>query len=318
MKLEDIGFYTLSDERVKNTNSKNPLHRCELILTDACNFKCPYCRGQKADYAGTLSRDMALRVLDYWISEGIINVGFTGGEPTLYKHLCEIVKHCKDAGLKRMALSTNGSAPREKYEALLDAGMNDFSMSLDACCPETGDVMTGVKGQWQNVVDNIKFLASKSYVTVNIVVTEENVGEAVKVIELASSLGVADMRIATSAQWNQVINLDVNRDILNKHPILRYKINEINSGNKPRGLCESDSNRCALVLDDMAVVRDNHFPCVVYFRERGNPIGKIGPSCRADREKWFLEHDTHCDPICKANCLNIWSFYNNKYREFHK
>ena len=40
MKLEEIGFYTLSDERVKNTSQFSDLMRCELILTGACNFKC--------------------------------------------------------------------------------------------------------------------------------------------------------------------------------------------------------------------------------------------------------------------------------------
>jgi sulfatase maturation enzyme AslB (radical SAM superfamily) len=47
--LENIGFYTLSDDRCKNASSTSPLMRCELVLTDACNFKCPYCRGQRKE-----------------------------------------------------------------------------------------------------------------------------------------------------------------------------------------------------------------------------------------------------------------------------
>jgi len=45
MKLEDIGFYTLSDERAKNTSINTSLKRCEILITDKCNLKCPYCRG---------------------------------------------------------------------------------------------------------------------------------------------------------------------------------------------------------------------------------------------------------------------------------
>ena len=39
-KLENIGFYTLSDERAANTSDTSPMQRCEIILTDRCNFKC--------------------------------------------------------------------------------------------------------------------------------------------------------------------------------------------------------------------------------------------------------------------------------------
>ena len=47
MKLEKIGFYTLSDKRAKSVTIKSPIQRGELILTDKCNLKCPYCRGLK-------------------------------------------------------------------------------------------------------------------------------------------------------------------------------------------------------------------------------------------------------------------------------
>lgn len=45
MKLEEIGFYTLSDNRALNVSAWSPMMRCELVLTDRCNFRRPYCRG---------------------------------------------------------------------------------------------------------------------------------------------------------------------------------------------------------------------------------------------------------------------------------
>jgi molybdenum cofactor biosynthesis enzyme MoaA len=55
MKLEDIGFYTLSDARAFNSSYNSDLMRCELILTDRCNFKCVYCRGLKENLKGDMS-----------------------------------------------------------------------------------------------------------------------------------------------------------------------------------------------------------------------------------------------------------------------
>ena len=53
MKLEQIGFYTLSEKRAKDSCVFSIMQRCELILTDRCNFNCPYCRGIKKEHRET-------------------------------------------------------------------------------------------------------------------------------------------------------------------------------------------------------------------------------------------------------------------------
>jgi len=160
MKLEEIGFYTLDDDRVRNTSETSPLWRCELLITSKCNFKCPYCRG--TDTKADITLYDAIDTVDKWIHQGLKNVRFSGGEPTLIKWLPDIVTYCADNNVKRIAISSNGSADRKVYEDLLECGVNDFSISLDACCSSVGDMMAGgIKGVWQKIVDNIKFLASK-------------------------------------------------------------------------------------------------------------------------------------------------------------
>ena len=69
--LKEIGFYTLSDERVKNTSDTSQMKRCEMIITEYCNFDCAYCRGLKDEIYGErkikqLSLDEIKRNIDYW------------------------------------------------------------------------------------------------------------------------------------------------------------------------------------------------------------------------------------------------------------
>ena len=45
MKLEEIGFGTLCDDRAKNVSPTSPLWRASLLITSRCNFRCPYCNG---------------------------------------------------------------------------------------------------------------------------------------------------------------------------------------------------------------------------------------------------------------------------------
>lgn len=314
MRLEDIGFYTLSDERAKTASHTSPLQRCELILTDRCNFKCPYCRGVRDDLKGDMTFEKSMETLRLWVKEGLQNVRFSGGEPTLYPRLDELVAYCHENGVKRIAVSTNGASSLKLYKRLIDAGVNDFSISLDACCAQMGDTMAGVKGAWDKVIQNIKDLSQLTYVTVGMVFTESNIEDCVQSVMFADSLGVSDIRVIPSAQYNQALTrlADLPHEVLSKYPILQYRINNLMNGKHVRGIAESDTHRCPLVLDDMAVVNGKHFPCIIYMREQGDPIGEVGSNMRQERLEWFQKHNTHKDPICKKNCLDCLVLYNNK------
>src|ERR1035437_6707334 len=152
MKLENIGFYTLSDKRAETATPFSKLMRCELVLTGRCNFKCPYCRSVGG---ADLPLDEAIRTVNLWCDEGLQNIRFTGGEPTLYKGLGTLVSLAKARGVQHIALSTNGATSFSRYEELIALGVNDFSISLDACCAEDGDSMAGGrKGSFKKVVAN--------------------------------------------------------------------------------------------------------------------------------------------------------------------
>jgi len=326
MKLEEIGFYSLSDNRVKNTNINSRMMRCELILLERCNFSCPYCRGLKDEIYGDrklkqLSLEEIKQNIDYWCEgEPLENIRFSGGEPTLHKDIVEIVRYSKEKGISRIAISSNGSNKWELYQELIGAGANDFSISLDACCAIDGDKMSGgVKGSWDKVVENIRKLSERTYVNVGVVLTPENIDSTIDTIKFADSLGVSDIRIISSAQWNEPIPRlhEVPQEIKDKYPILRYRINHFAEGINVRGIGDEDSNQCPLMLDDSIIAGDYMFKCIIHMREGGEPIGKVGPNMRQERYDYFLNFDTHKDPICRGNCLDVCRDYSNRYRDFH-
>lgn len=315
-KLEEIGFYTMTTKRCQRASVNSPMMRGELILSATCNFRCIYCRnigGPDMPY------EQAENIIKLWTKDNLRNIRFSGGEPTLYKGLVNLVKLSKELGVERIAISTNGSASKKLYDELLEAGVNDFSISLDSCCASDGDIMAGVKGQWDKVIDNIKYLSSKTYVTVGVVLTDDNADKVNDIITFADSLGVADIRIIPAAQnGDKLKNVYVSPELLVKYPILKYRIDNLNEGKSVRGLSETDNDKCPLVLDDSAICEGNHFPCIIYCRESGKPIGKVGPNMRQERLEWYLNHNTKTDSICSKNCLDTCREYNLKYKEFHK
>lgn len=314
IKLEDIGFYTLSNERAINSSINSPLQRCELVLSSKCNFNCPYCRKTGGE---DIEFEKAANIVRTWASDGLKNIRFSGGEPTLYYMISNLVYLSKSLGISRIALSTNGSAKKEKYEYLLKCGINDFSISLDACCSSECGKMTGHNPEiFDTIVENIKSLSARTYTTVGVVLTNDNLSNLNEIIQFANSLGVSDIRIIPAAQDGDKLPIpNLDEKFLEKYPILKYRINNLRNNIPIRGLGEKDSPRCGLVLDDIAICGDKHYPCIIYLREYGNPIGDVGPNMRQERLEWYKTHNTFNDPICKNNCLDVCTAYNNTFAE---
>ena len=324
MRLENIGFYTLSDKRAKNSCVNSPLWRNELIITSRCNFNCPYCRGTDINgKKGDMSFEDIKKVIDFWASEKIQNIRLSGGEPTIHPDILEIVKYIKETctDIKHIAISTNGYSSLDLYKELIENGVNDYSISLDACCSSIGDLMSGgVTGSWNKVVENIKELSKLTYVSVGMVFDKQNVDDMYNSILFAHDLGVADIRIISAAQWNDFgifKDLKLPDYVLEKHPILKYRINNFVNQRNVRGITDTDSHKCGLLIDDMIVKGDYHYPCVIKMREGCDPIGKITDSTvRQDRLNYYENHDCYKDEICKKNCLDVCVDYNNKFERF--
>lgn len=323
-KLRNIGFYTLEDSRVVQVSPKSPMWRCEIIITEYCNFKCPYCRGLDNKIYGKRGlKQLSLKeikdIIDIWCKDKPLkNIRFSGGEPTLHPNIREIVKYAKSKGIERIAISSNGSNKLFLYKELIKLGVNDYSISLDACCAEDGDRMAGnIKGSFDKVISNIKQLAKLTYVTVGVVFTQENIGKCIDTIRFADSLGVSDIRIISSAQWNRPISRlkEIEEDILKKHPILKYRVNNFIEGRNVRGIKRTDSHKCHLIMDDSVIAGDYHFPCVIYMREKGKPIGRVNSNMRKERIDFIKKHNCYKDPICRENCLDVCIDYNNRYEE---
>lgn len=320
MRLEDIGFYTLTDERAATATHKTPLSRCELILTSRCNFKCPYCRGMRPEDQGDMTKEQAFQTVSTWASHGLKNVRFSGGEPTIWPYLNSLVEHAKCLGVQRVAISSNGSASADKYLSLIHSGVTDFSISLDACCASTGNKMAGRSDVWDTIIANIKLVSKYVYTTVGVVLTQDNYKEVNDIVKFASALGVHDIRVIPAAQVGKELELlCVDDELLKKHPILKYRHRNFVNGCGVRGLSATDNKQCPLVLDDMAVMNGKHYPCIIYMREQGRHIGFVGNSMddiRDQRRSWFESHDCHADKICSQNCLDVCVDYNNRHASY--
>jgi cyclic pyranopterin phosphate synthase len=100
-----------------------------------------------------LTLDEYIRVIQIALSLGIEKLRITGGEPTLYPHLDELLKEVGKMGLKDIALTTNGSRIRGQWaQRWKDCGLNRITVSLDTLKPERKDAITRAQTSLATVI----------------------------------------------------------------------------------------------------------------------------------------------------------------------
>lgn len=118
-----------------------------LPITSACNLDCPICYTiNKNENAFQIPMDHVETILDRLVSDdpSLDIINFTGGEPTLHRQLPEIVAMCRDKGIERVTISTNGIKLRdEDYVLALARHDARIVLSLDTFDPEVDKKLLG-------------------------------------------------------------------------------------------------------------------------------------------------------------------------------
>ena len=103
-----------------------------------------------------LSLDEYVKIVEIAMSLGIEKLRITGGEPTLYPHLDELIEIVGSMGLKDIALTTNGSTlTRAMAEKWKDSGLHRVTISLDTLKPSRKDAITRSHTTLKDVIRSI-------------------------------------------------------------------------------------------------------------------------------------------------------------------
>ena len=295
--IEKTGFSEINQERLGYTG--DGFWYCEVAVTGACNFSCKYCNRLNSEIDFVETCDFIEKY-----AYSLKHVQITGGEPTLYAHIRELCARIKSRGLK-VGLSTNGSADLSLYR-VLDIDM--FSISLD---DYDYDVLVsrGYK-HVDRVVSNIVKLSNLGYyVNVGLVVDSLNVSRVSKIIRYILDLGVNDIKLSVSTK-DEVTPVFPESEDYSAYPILNYRVGRFRQGKSMRGLSNTDTFKCSLSRSDISIVGRDHYPCLVYAREGGRPIGPLSSDVKGARLNWVEGHSPKDDPICQRYCMDFKCAYN--------
>lgn len=124
-----------------------PLRNLRLSVTDRCNLRCKYCMPEE-EYVWLpretiLSFEEMATLTGLFTELGVDKVRLTGGEPLLRRDLpCFIRMLRQNPRIKDLALTTNGILLTDQVEALYQAGLQRFTVSLDTLRPDRFHALT--------------------------------------------------------------------------------------------------------------------------------------------------------------------------------
>lgn len=145
-----------------------------IQLVRVCNQTCRFCSNPETDYVLTL--EQAHKQIDDFVERGYDGIILTGGEPTLYERLDEVISYGVSKGIHvRMITNGQSSADPEFVRRLHKAGLGHVHISVHTFKPELQAFLTGKKDSLECIRKSLdNFAALKINVDVNITIQHYN------------------------------------------------------------------------------------------------------------------------------------------------
>ena len=214
--------------------------------------------------------------------------------------------------------------------------MDEVRVSIDAGDPAGGEELTRRRGAWEAAVATLKGIAAMReaglpvFLIANTVVGRRNRRDLAEIVSFLLSCRPDDIKLITEVQEkDRLSDFPEVSEVVSKiestlaaypadaFPLLRRKLGTVFT---PEAIGLGDVKalalqdwRCYIPLTERTVDRVYYYPCSVYLREGGAPLGHISESAEVQRGKsaaFARRHDCLSDPICHRYCLNCTKLYN--------
>jgi cyclic pyranopterin phosphate synthase len=147
-----------------------------LSVTDRCNYRCVYCMDPDFRYMRKkelLSLGEFVTVARVCTSLGIEKIRITGGEPTLYRELDDLIAALGTLGPADLAMTTNGSLlPQMPLARWRRLGLRRITLSLDSLRPQRVAAVTRSTATPGTVIEAVRLARDAGFdpIKVNTVV----------------------------------------------------------------------------------------------------------------------------------------------------
>jgi cyclic pyranopterin phosphate synthase len=143
-----------------------------LSVTDRCNYRCVYCMDPDFRYMRKrflLTLEEFLTVARVGVGLGIRKIRITGGEPTLYKPLDDLIAGLGELPLDDLAMTTNGSLLADRpLDEWRRRGLKRLTFSLDSLRPDRVAAVTRADATPSTVIEGIRLARAAGFAPIKV------------------------------------------------------------------------------------------------------------------------------------------------------
>src|SRR5262245_14745224 len=179
-------------------------------ITYRCPLHCPYCsnpvaaslfeaprRPQGGCYNnGELTTDEWKRVIREAAALGVLQIGFSGGEPLARCDLNELVRAAREANLYTNLITSGIGLDDDRVPALRDAGLDSVQLSFQSDESDLSDEIAGARAHQRKLEVAAKIRAAGIPLSLNFVIHRRNIDRLAQMIGLAETLGAERVELA--------------------------------------------------------------------------------------------------------------------------
>jgi pyrroloquinoline quinone biosynthesis protein E len=166
-------------------------------VTYRCPLHCPYCSNPtRMRNDRELTTDEWGRVIREAAALGVLQVGFSGGEPLARRDLAELVHAAREARLYTNLITSGIGLDENRVRELRDAGLDSVQLSFQSDHVDLADEIAGAHAHQRKLAAAAIIRAAGISLSLNFVIHRRNIDRLPQIIELTETLKAGRVELA--------------------------------------------------------------------------------------------------------------------------
>ena len=166
-------------------------------LTYKCPLHCPYCSNPpriRADF--DLTTDEWKHIISEAAALGVLQIGFSGGEPLVRRDLAELIAAAREANLYTNLITSGIGLTRDRVAELRAAGLDSVQLSFQSGESQEADDIAGARAHGLKLEAARHVSEAGIPLSLNFVIHRRNIDRLEQMISLTQSLGAIRVELA--------------------------------------------------------------------------------------------------------------------------
>jgi pyrroloquinoline quinone biosynthesis protein E len=172
-------------------------------LTYRCPLHCPYCSNPvRSACRDELTTGQWARVIREAADLGVLQIGFSGGEPLLRSDLEALIRVAREVGMYTNLITSGLGLTERRAKLFAETGLDNIQLSFQAAGGELADWIAGVRRAHAQKLQAVRLILELEVaLSLNVVLHRFNIGQLAQIIDFAENLGATRLELANTQYY---------------------------------------------------------------------------------------------------------------------